>query len=88
KRQQAFFEQGVMAMQPMVLKDVADEVGLHESTVSRITTSKTIVTPKGLFSLKYFFSSQVSSDEVEGVSSTAISAMIKQMIEAEDPKKP
>lgn len=88
KRQQAFFEQGVMAMQPMVLKDVADEVGLHESTVSRITTSKTIVTPKGLFSLKYFFSSQVSSDEGEGVSSTAISAMIKQMIEAEDPKKP
>ena len=88
KRQQAFFEQGVMAMQPMVLKDVADEVGLHESTVSRITTSKTILTPKGLFSLKYFFSSQVSSDEGEGVSSTAISAMIKQMIEAEDPKKP
>lgn len=88
KRQQAFFEQGVMAMQPMVLKDVADEVGLHESTVSRITTSKTMLTPKGLFSLKYFFSSQVSNDEGEGVSSTAISAMIKQMIEAEDPKKP
>lgn len=88
KRQQAFFEQGVMAMQPMVLKDVADEVGLHESTVSRITTSKTILTPKGLFSLKYFFSSQVSSEEGEGVSSTAISAMIKQMIDAEDAKKP
>lgn len=88
KRQQAFFEQGVMAMQPMILKDVADEVGLHESTVSRITTSKTMLTPKGLLSLKYFFSSQVSGDDGEGVSSTAISAKIKQMIDEEDPKKP
>lgn len=88
KRQQGFFEQGVTAMQPMILKDVADEVGLHESTVSRITTSKTMLTPKGLYSLKYFFSSQVSNDEGDGVSSTAISAMIKQMIEQEDPKKP
>lgn len=88
KRQQAFFEQGVTAMQPMILKDVADAVSLHESTVSRITTSKTMLTPKGLFSLKYFFSSQVSGNDGDGVSSTAISAMIKQMIEAEDPKKP
>lgn len=88
KRQQAFFEQGITAMQPMILKDVADEVGLHESTVSRITTSKTMLTPKGLFSLKYFFSSQVSNSDGDGVSSTAISAMIKQMIDEEDPKKP
>lgn len=88
KRQQAFLEQGSIAMQPMILKDVADEVGLHESTVSRITTSKTILTPKGLFSLKYFFSSQVSNEEGDGVSSTAISAIIKQMIDNEDPKKP
>lgn len=88
KRQQAFFEQGVIAMQPMILKDVADEVELHESTVSRITTSKTMLTPKGLFSLKYFFSSQVSNDDGEGVSSTAISAKIKQLIDEEDPKKP
>lgn len=88
KRQQGFFEQGVIAMQPMILKDVADEVGLHESTVSRITTSKTMLTPKGLYSLKYFFSSQVSNEGGDGVSSTAISAMIKQMIEQEDPKKP
>lgn len=88
KRQQAFFEQGVTAMQPMILRDVADEVELHESTVSRITTSKTMLTPRGLFSLKYFFSSQVTNDDGEGVSSTAISAMIKQMIDNEDPKKP
>lgn len=88
KRQQGFFEQGVTAMQPMILKDVADEVELHESTVSRITTSKTMLTPRGLFSLKYFFSSQVTNDDGDGVSSTAISAMIKQMIDNEDPKKP
>lgn len=88
KRQQGFFEQGVTAMQPMILKDVADEVELHESTVSRITTSKTMLTPKGLFSLKYFFSSQVVNEDGDGVSSTAISAMIKQLIEQEDPKKP
>lgn len=88
KRQQAFFELGVTAMQPMILKDVADEVGLHESTVSRITTSKTMLTPAGLFSMKYFFSSQVSNEDGEGVSSTAISAMIKQMIDEENPKKP
>lgn len=88
QKQKGFLEQGVIAMQPMVLKDVADEVGLHESTVSRITTSKAILTPRGLFSLKYFFSSQVSNEDGEGVSSMAISAMIKQMIEQEDPKKP
>lgn len=88
KRQQGFFDHGATAMQPMILKDVADEVGLHESTVSRITTSKTMLTPKGLFNLKYFFSSHVMSEDGEGVSSTAISAMIKQMIDDEDPKKP
>ncbi|ELA08410.1 sigma-54 (RpoN) [Moraxella macacae 0408225] len=88
KRQQSFFEHGATVMQPMILKDVADEVGLHESTVSRITTSKTMLTPKGLFGLKYFFSSHVASEDGENVSSTAISAMIKQMIDNENPKKP
>lgn len=88
QKQKGFLEHGVIAMQPMVLKDVADEVGLHESTVSRITTSKAILTPRGLFSLKYFFSSQVSNEDGEGVSSMAISAMIKQMIEQENVKKP
>lgn len=88
QKQQAFLEQGDIAMQPMILKDVADEVGLHESTVSRITTSKSVLTPRGLFSLKHFFSSHVVGDDGEGVSSMAISAMIKQMIDKEDPKKP
>lgn len=87
RRQQGFFEHGATAMQPMVLRDVAEDVGLHESTVSRITTSKTMLTPRGLFTLKYFFSSHVGADG-EGVSSTAISARIKQMIGEEDPKRP
>lgn len=86
-RQQAFFDEGAQAMVPMTLKDVATEVGLHESTVSRLTTNKTMFTPKGLFSLKYFFSSSVGSDEGD-VSSTAISAMIREMIQGENPKKP
>ena len=85
--QQAFLQYGAKAMQPLILKAIAEEVDLHESTVSRLTTSKTILTPQGLFSLKYFFSSHVSSSDGD-VSSTAISAMIKQMITDEDMKKP
>lgn len=87
KRQQAFLLHGATAMQPLILRDIADEVGLHESTVSRLTTSKTMLTPQGLFELKYFFSSSVAG--VDGdVSSTAIIAMIEQMIADENPKKP
>lgn len=85
--QQDFLQYGATAMQPLILKVIAEEVGLHESTVSRLTTSKTILTPQGLFSLKYFFSSHVSSTDGD-ISSTAISAMIKQLITDEDPKKP
>ncbi len=86
-RQQEFLLYGARAMQPLILKDIAEEVELHESTVSRLTTSKSILTPQGLFSLKYFFSSHVSSSEGD-VSSTAISEMIKQLIADEDPKNP
>ena len=74
-------------MKPLILKDIAEEVGLHESTVSRLTTSKTILTPQGLYSLKHFFSSHVSSDQGD-ISSTAISAMIQQFIQQEDAKAP
>lgn len=87
QRQQAFLLHGATAMQPMILKDVADSVGLHESTVSRLTTSKSMLTPQGLFAMKYFFSSHVAGTDGE-VSSTAISAMIEQMISEENPKKP
>lgn len=85
--QQDFLQYGATAMQPLILKAIAEEVELHESTVSRLTTSKTILTPQGLFSLKHFFSSHVSSADGD-ISSTAISAMIKKMITDEDPKKP
>ncbi|AMN48711.1 RNA polymerase factor sigma-54 [Psychrobacter sp. P2G3] len=87
RRQDEFLQYGATAMQPLILKDVAAEVDLHESTVSRLTTSKTILTPQGLFSLKHFFSSHVSSSDGD-ISSTAISAMIKQLINDENPKKP
>lgn len=87
QKQQAFLLEGVMSIKPLTLKEVADSVGLHESTVSRLTTNKTMSTAQGIFSLKYFFSSHVSGSEGE-VSSTAICAMIAKMIEAEDPKKP
>lgn len=87
RRQQGFMEQGVEAMIPLTLKNVADEVGLHESTVSRLTTNKTMLTPQGLYSLKYFFSSGVDSEDGE-ISSTAICAQIQSMIQDEDPKKP
>ncbi|PKH65470.1 RNA polymerase sigma-54 factor [Psychrobacter sp. 4Dc] len=85
--QQEFLQHGATAMQPLILKAIAEEVDLHESTVSRLTTSKTILTPQGLFSLKHFFSSHVSSADGD-ISSTAISAMIKKLIADEDPKKP
>ena len=85
--QQEFLQHGATAMQPLILKAIAEEVDLHESTVSRLTTSKTILTPQGLFSLKHFFSSHVSSSDGD-ISSTAISARIKQLIADEDPKKP
>lgn len=85
--QQEFLLHGATAMQPLILKVIAEEVDLHESTVSRLTTSKTILTPQGLFSLKHFFSSHVSSNDGD-ISSTAISAMIKQLIADENPKKP
>lgn len=87
KLQQDFLLKGPTAMKPLILKDIAEEVGLHESTVSRLTTSKTILTPQGLYSLKHFFSSHVSS--VQGdISSTAISAMIQEFIQQEDAKAP
>ena len=87
RHQQEFLQYGATAMQPLILRAIAEEVGLHESTVSRLTTNKTILTPQGLFSLKHFFSSHVSSSDGD-ISSTAISAMIKQLIADEDPKKP
>lgn len=88
EKQKGFLEHGEVAMKPLVLNDVSTELGLHESTVSRVTTQKYIHTPRGLYELKYFFSSQVQTDSGGGCSSTAIRALIKQLIQDENGKKP
>lgn len=88
QRQQAFFEYGEEAMKPMVLNDIAEAVEMHESTISRVTTQKFMHTPRGVFELKYFFSSHVSTDGGGECSSTAIRAFIKKLVSAENPKKP
>ncbi|WP_163934553.1 RNA polymerase factor sigma-54 [Paraferrimonas sp. SM1919] len=86
--QQGFFEYGAEAMKPMVLNDIAEALDLHESTISRVTTQKYMHTPKGIFELKYFFSSHVATDDGGECSSTAIRAIIKKLVAAENPKKP
>ncbi|MFE8072112.1 RNA polymerase factor sigma-54 [Marinobacteraceae bacterium S3BR75-40.1] len=86
--QQAFLEQGDEAMKPLILSDIAQAVEMHESTISRVTTQKYMHTPRGVYELKYFFSSHVSTEEGGECSSTAIRAMIKKLISVESPKKP
>ena len=87
-RQKHFFEHGEVAMRPLVLREIADTVELHESTISRVTTQKYMMTPRGLYELKYFFGSHVATDNGGACSSTAIRALIKQLIAAESSKKP
>ncbi len=87
-RQTEFLEHGDEAMKPMVLRDIADEIGMHESTISRVTTNKYMHTPRGVFEFKYFFSSHLSSASGEDQSSTSVRAKIRKLIGAEDPKKP
>lgn len=87
-KQREFFEQGPEKMQPMVLNDVAEMVDMHESTISRVTTQKYMHTPRGIFELKYFFSSHVSTDSGENCSSTAIRAFIKKLVADEPSNKP
>jgi len=88
QRQQGFFEHGEEAMKPMVLNDVAEAVDMHESTISRVTTQKYLHCPQGVFELKYFFSSHVSTEGGGECSSTAIRALIKKMVAAEKRSKP
>lgn len=87
-RQRQFFDHGEVAMRPLVLREIADTLGLHESTVSRVTTQKYMATPRGIFELKYFFGSHVATEAGGACSATAIRALIKQLVSAEDPKKP
>lgn len=87
-RQRHFFEHGEVAMRPLVLREIADILGLHESTVSRVTTQKYMATPQGIFELKYFFGSHVATEAGGACSATAIRALIRQMVSEEDTKKP
>jgi len=87
-RQRQFFEHGEVAMRPLTLREIADQLGLHESTISRVTTQKYMASPRGVFELKYFFGSHVATEAGGAASSTAIRALIKQLVGAEDGKKP
>ena len=88
ERQKSFFTHGEIAMKPLVLREIADELGLHESTISRVTTAKYMSTPFGTFELKYFFGSSLNTDAGGNASSTAVRALIKQLVAAEDVAKP
>ena len=88
ERQSEFLDRGDEAMRPMVLKDVAELVGMHESTISRVTTNKYMYTPRGVFEFRHFFSSQVTGDDGSEQSSTAIRARIRRLIGQEDPARP
>jgi RNA polymerase sigma-54 factor len=88
ERQRGFFDHGEVAMRPMVLREIAETLNLHESTISRVTTQKYMVTPRGTFELKYFFGSHVATDTGGAASATAIRALIKQLIGAENTRAP
>ncbi len=88
ERQKNFFTHGELAMRPLVLREIADELGLHESTISRVTTAKYMSTPFGTFELKYFFGSALGTETGGNASSTAVRALIKQFVSSESPKKP
>jgi len=87
-RQTEFLEHGDEAMKPLVLRDIAEEIGMHESTISRVTTNKYMHTPRGIFEFKYFFSSHLSSDSGEDQSSTSVRAKIRKLISSENPARP
>ena len=88
ERQKSFFTHGEIAMKPLVLREIADELGLHESTISRVTTAKYLASPMGTYELKYFFGSSLNTESGGNASSTAVRALIKQLVGAEDPARP
>jgi RNA polymerase sigma-54 factor len=88
ERQKGFLAHGAIAMKPLVLREIADELGLHESTISRVTTAKYMATPHGTFELKYFFGSSLATEAGGNASSTAVRALIRQLVDAESPAKP
>jgi RNA polymerase sigma-54 factor len=88
ERQKSFFTHGAIAMKPLVLREIADELGLHESTISRVTTAKYMATPLGTYELKYFFGSSLSTEAGGNASSTAVRALLRQLVSSEDPARP
>lgn len=88
KFQREFFEKGIEYLRPLVLRDVAEDIGMHESTISRVTTNKYMHTPQGIFEMKYFFNSAISITGGDFIASESVKRKIKEIIEAEDPRKP
>jgi RNA polymerase sigma-54 factor len=88
ERQKDFFDFGVQFLKPMILRDIADDIEMHESTVSRVTTNKYVHTPRGIFELKWFFNSPVSKTDGGDIASEAVKSMIKKIIDSEEPKSP
>ncbi len=88
ERQKDFFEKGVHFLKPMILKDIAEDISMHESTISRVTNNKYVHTPRGIFELKYFFNSSVSRADGQDMASESVKNMIKDIVNSEDPKKP
>jgi RNA polymerase sigma-54 factor len=86
--QQDFFENGIAFLKPMVLRDVAQDIDMHESTISRVTTNKYAHTPQGIFELKYFFNSSINRIHGQAIASVSVQAKIKKIIESENPQKP
>jgi len=87
-RQSEFFEKGVEFLKPMILRDVAEEVGMHESTISRVTSNKYVATPRGVFELKYFFNSAIRRESEDDIASESVKQAIKRIIDAEDARRP
>ena len=86
--QREFFDKGISQLKPMVLRDVAQDIGMHESTISRVTTNKYAFTPQGIFELKYFFNSSIRRSHGGSIASASVQDKIRQIIESENPKKP
>jgi RNA polymerase sigma-54 factor len=88
KFQRNFFEKGVSYLKPMILRDVAEDIEMHESTISRVTTNKYAHTPRGIFELKYFFNSAIQRIRGDAIASASVQEKIRQIIEKENPRKP
>jgi RNA polymerase sigma-54 factor len=88
RQQREFLDRGIEYLRPMVLRDVADDIGMHESTVSRVVSNKYVHTPRGLFPLKFFFHSGIDRDYGEDISSLTVKRRIQNLIQAEEPKRP